>query len=119
MKILLVDDDPASLKYLEEIMKMFGYSYETATTGREVMKYLNSQKQFDIILLDIQLPDTNGFEFVEQIRNNTKDIKIIAQTAYAMQTDEIRTLESGCDDYISKPVDADLLKEKIEILSKK
>jgi hypothetical protein len=72
--------------------------------------------EIDLILIDIKLPDINGLEITRKIRSSDYKgkVPIIAQTAYAMTGDASKSLEAGCDDYISKPVDADSLQEKIK-----
>ena len=63
--------------------------------------------------MDMKLPEMNGYEAVKRIKAHNKNLQIIAQTAYAMSEDRDMCLEAGCDDYISKPIDASTLLEKI------
>jgi CheY-like chemotaxis protein len=69
--------------------------------------------------MDIQLPEMNGYEATRQIRKFNKDVIIIAQTAYALEDDSEKAIDAGCDDYISKPIKGDELKQKINKLFRK
>ena len=71
--------------------------------------------QVSIVLMDIQLPDTNGFVLTEKFKTYKPDVPVIAQTAYAMTNDKINAIETGCDDYISKPIDS---KELLTLMNK-
>jgi CheY-like chemotaxis protein len=68
-----------------------------------------------MILMDIQMPVMDGYEATSIIKRQNPSIKIIAQTAYAMPNDNIKCIEAGCNDYISKPINTQLLLEKIDI----
>jgi len=70
----------------------------------------------DIILMDIQMPVIDGYEATSRIREKFPDLPIIAQTAYALPHDNLKCFEVGCNDYISKPINAHLLKKKIDEL---
>ncbi|MBN1181996.1 MAG: response regulator [Bacteroidales bacterium] len=112
LKILLVEDDLTSRLFIEEILQSTQFDVKIATTGQETLKMVRKHP-FDLVLLDIQLPDMNGLSMIDEIKAIQKNIYIIAQTAYAMQSDEKLALESGCDDYLSKPIDEALLHEKL------
>ncbi len=105
-KILVVEDNDRNRRLMQILLKANGYEVIEATTGKEAMDYLRSQKP-DLILMDIQLPHTDGLELTETIKSNaeTADIPVVAVTAYAMKGDKERILEAGCDAYISKPID--------------
>ena len=119
-KILVVEDNDRNRRLLKVLLKANEYEVIEATTGEEAMNYLDGQKP-DLILMDIQLPNTDGLVLTKEIKSKTemKDIPIVAVTAYAMKGDRERILESGCDAYISKPIDtrelilliADILKD--------
>jgi len=119
-KILVVEDNDRNRRLLEILLKAKGYEVIEAATGEEAMNCLKSQMP-DLILMDIQLPNMDGLALTRKIKNRTKtrDVNIIAVTAYAMKGDRERILEAGCDAYISKPIDtrklllliADLLEE--------
>ncbi|HGJ63923.1 TPA: response regulator [bacterium] len=119
-KILVVEDNDKNRKLVRIILQSKGYELMEATTAEEAINQLKENIP-DLILLDIQLPQMDGLELTKKIRDQkeTKDIPIIALTAYAMKGDKERILEAGCDDYISKPIDTRQLPIKIaEIISK-
>ena len=105
-RILIVEDNALNLKLLNDILEVHGY--ETLQTGDGLAAVeLARGHSPDLILLDIQLPDVSGLEVTRLLKadERTKDIPIIAVTAFAMGGDRERVLASGCDDYVSKPID--------------
>lgn len=107
-KILIVEDDLYNAEYLKEILSMSGFSVTHTIYGKEAIK-LAIKNDFKIVLMDIRLPDIDGYEATRQIKKLKPELIIIAQTAYAATEDKIQALNSGCDDYISKPVKSELL----------
>lgn len=103
--ILLIEDDPSSLEYISEVILPTGAELILKETGKEGMEEFNSINKPDLILMDIRLPDANGMELIKEIRKLDKNIKIIAQTAYAIADDRKKCLDAGADDYIPKPID--------------
>lgn len=99
--ILLVDDNP---KYLKDALPFYGYNVETATDGVQALKLL-SKNTYDLILLDVMMPNMNGWETLKSIRNNTKTqyIPVIMLTAVNEEQKIISGLKTGADDYIVKP----------------
>ncbi|MCD4760340.1 response regulator, partial [bacterium] len=71
-------------------------------------------KEIDLVLMDIQLPDISGYEVTKQLKIINKDIPVIAQTAFALEGDKEKSLEAGCDDYITKPIKAKKLLSLID-----
>ena len=114
-RILIVDDDPVNVEIICEILGS-DYNLATANGGREAV---SSAEQFkpDIILLDIMMPDINGYEVCRIIRRNKelKLTKIILVSAKQMLEDRLEGYKAGADEYISKPFDAEELKAKIKI----
>jgi two-component system cell cycle response regulator DivK len=102
--ILIVEDNELNLKLLKDILDSRGYSTVVTGLGVDALR-LARQHLPDLILLDIQLPDITGTEVARRLKadRQTHAIPIIAVTAFAMSGDRERILESGCDDYISKP----------------
>ncbi len=104
-RILIVEDHPLNLKLLRDLFEAHGY--ETLETG-DGLEALNLARQSrpDLILMDLQLPDISGLEVTRWLRREagTKNIPIIAVTAFAMREDEKKALDSGCDAYIAKPI---------------
>ncbi len=115
-KILVVEDDAVSSLYFREILANHSAQLIFAKTGKEALQCFEMHTP-DIILMDIGLPDINGLEIVRKIRKINKEVKIIAQTAYVMPDDKQKALEAGCNDFISKPLNAELLFEKMTQLN--
>ncbi|MFC1717141.1 response regulator [Candidatus Poribacteria bacterium] len=103
--ILVVEDNDRNRRLLKILLRSKGYNVIEATTGEEAMNCLRDQKP-DLILMDIQLPKVDGLALTREIKSNveTKNIPIIAVTAYSMKGDKERILEAGCDAYVSKPI---------------
>jgi CheY-like chemotaxis protein len=85
-----------------------------ARTGKEAVELCKNNPKIDIILMDIKMPEMNGYEAAKEIRKFNKDVIIIAQTAFALAGDKEKVLNSGCNDYITKPVDKKTLLKKIK-----
>jgi len=102
--ILIVEDNELNLKLLKDVLDFHGYSTVVTGLGAEALS-LARQYHPDLILLDIQLPDIAGTEVARRLKADgpTHAIPIIAVTAFAMSGDRKKILDSGCDDYISKP----------------
>ena len=119
LNILLADDNPMNRKYLEHFLTMFGHSVTTAENGVQALEALREKgRTIDVVLMDVQMPEMSGLEATRAIRESDgrlydRKIPIIALTAYAMKGDRERMLESGMDDYVSKPVDMHKLSEAI------
>ena len=109
--ILLVDDDSRNIFALTAVLKSKGFVVTSAQTATEGLKILESDKGINIVLMDIMMPDMDGYEAIAQIRSNPSvcGIPVIAVTAQAMVGDREKVLEAGADAYISKPVDVDML----------
>jgi PAS domain S-box-containing protein len=117
LHILIVEDDKINMMYLKELLIDFEPVFGETQFGNEALE-LVKKKPFDIIFMDIRLPDMDGLEVVREIRKFDKTTPIIAQTAYAMTSDEEKSLRAGCNAYISKPIKKSVLFDKIKGLSK-
>jgi two-component system sensor histidine kinase/response regulator len=104
--IMVAEDTPYNYEYLHSILQRAGANVVWAKDGIDVLKLYNSSK-IDLILMDIQLPEINGYEATSQIRLNDKLIPIIAQTAYAMAEDKQKCMDSGCNEVLVKPIRMD------------
>lgn len=116
-KILLVEDNEMNRDMLSRRLIRKGYDVELAVDGPEgVSKALAGD--YDLILMDMSLPEIDGWEATRQIRANesTKAVPIIALTAHAMSGDRERALEVGCNEYDTKPIELPRLLEKMEKL---
>lgn len=109
LNILLVDDDATNRIVAESFIRRWGYKYKLARHGREAID-IWSRDSFDIVLMDIQMPEMDGFEATSEIRrqeeNFGKSVPIIAMTANVCPGFRETCLRSGMDDYISKPITA-------------
>ena len=85
-----------------------------ANNGTDALHKFRETASIDLILLDIQLPETDGYEIAKSIRLTNQVIPIIAQTAHAMSEDRKKCIEAGCNDYITKPIQYDLLISKLK-----
>src|SRR4051812_13726291 len=108
--ILIVDDSPANLKLVRVLLHAAGYEVRVATDAEQALKVLETWRP-RLILMDIQLPGMDGLTLTRRLKDDpaTRDILIIALTAYAMKGDEERARAAGCDGYISKPIDTEAL----------
>ena len=104
--ILVVDDNAINRQLAVYLLKKKGYNVFEADSGKQVFEFLEKQSP-DIILLDIQLPEIDGIEILRRIRENilTKEIKVIALTAYTMRGDKERFEAAGFDGYLPKPIE--------------
>ncbi|MGF1584398.1 MAG: PAS domain S-box protein [Bacteroidales bacterium] len=106
--ILIVEDDIFNLEYLKEVLSGAGFTILEAVNGMEAVDKALS-REVDLVLMDIRLPDINGYMAAKKIREQKPDLRIIAQTAYASNDDKVKVLKEGFDDYISKPMKQDQL----------
>jgi len=108
-RILLVEDNLVNQKLASMILTKAGYSVEVAGNGRIAVEMFNARpEEFDIILMDVQMPEMDGYEATRQLRElGFTDIPILAMTANAMKGDRELCLEAGMNDYISKPIKRD------------
>ncbi len=105
LKILIAEDDETSNEYLSIIVQKYGNVVSNVTDGSEAVKAFKANPDIDLILMDIQMPNLNGYEACKQIRKFDKDVIIIAQTAFGLAGDRKKALDNGFNDYISKPID--------------
>jgi PAS domain S-box-containing protein len=115
LKILIVEDDAASVKYLNVILKDIAQCIQVVTNGEDALNVLTKQSDINLVLMDIKLPIMNGYEATRKIREFDKDIIIIAQTAYAISGDREKAIAAGCNDYIAKPI---VKKNLLDMLAK-
>ncbi len=111
--ILIVEDDYASRQFLEEILQTEGLTYHMVENGNNAIEKTR-QNDYKIILMDVRLPGINGIEATKAIREFNKKVKIIAQSAYAMEKDQKKCFSAGCNDFIAKPLDYNILVSKIK-----
>ena len=103
-KILVVEDDPVSMELLSELLTQTNATVIYADNGKSAVELFAENNDTALILMDIQLPLLSGTDAMKQIKEINPDVKVIAQTAFAMSSDRKKYLTSGFDDYLSKPV---------------
>ncbi|MEO0443230.1 MAG: response regulator, partial [Pseudomonadota bacterium] len=111
-RILLVEDNLINQEVARGLLEAMGYGIDIANNGKEAIDILSKDNHFSIVLMDCQMPEMDGFEATQKIRQGStlrSDITIIAMTANAMKGDKERCLDSGMNDYLSKPVDPEKL----------
>jgi CheY-like chemotaxis protein len=115
-KILIVDDDPRNIFALKATLATKGFAVVTAKAAEEAFKVLDTDKKIAVVLMDMMMPEIDGYEATETIKAHSHygDIKVIAVTAKAMQNDRQRCLDAGADEYISKPINVDALLKLLE-----
>jgi CheY-like chemotaxis protein len=116
LRLLLAEDNVVNQKVTLRMLKKIGYRADVAANGLEVLRALERQS-YDIILMDVQMPEMDGLEACRAIRQMPLELqpKIIAITAYALEGDREKCLEAGMDDYVSKPVQMDELAEVLKM----
>ncbi|MGE0077480.1 MAG: PAS domain S-box protein [Bacteroidales bacterium] len=114
--ILIVEDTKDIRLYFERILERTGAKLIFATSAKEARKLFKQEKSIDLVLLDIRLPDSDGYNLALEFKRVKPNMPIIAQTAYALQSELNKSIASGCDDYITKPLDSEALYGKIHRL---
>jgi PAS domain S-box-containing protein len=116
LRVLLVDDNEINRLIASELLGFCSIEVQTAVDGHEAVEsVLGAEKAFDAVLMDIQMPDMDGYEATRRIRSDGRfaALPIIAMTAYAMETDKQRVLDAGMNGHIGKPIDPDVLYETL------
>ncbi len=111
--ILIAEDEDVNYKFLESVLHKTQIQLLRAVNGQEAVALCKKIPQIDIVLMDIKMPVMNGFEAITEIRKFRKDLPVIAQTAFSSQDEINKCLETGCIDYVTKPIDIKLLIQKI------
>jgi CheY-like chemotaxis protein len=114
LRILIVEDNPVNLMLAERVLSKLGYTSEKASNGKEAVKAV-SAVNFDVVLMDVQMPEMDGLEATQNIRLLKKQQPvIIAMTANAMQGDKENCLAAGMNDYVSKPIKVETIMNMLE-----
>lgn len=115
--ILIADDESLNYLYYREILDENTYDIIYAENGIDAISaFKENHDKVNLILMDMKMPDMDGFTATAEIRKFDTNIPIIAQTAYAYRDDYQKALDAGCNDYISKPIHEEELNEKIKKL---
>ena len=104
LKIVIADDDELSITLLSLLVQKYSSATIIAKNGIEAVEICRNHPDIDLILMDVKMPDLNGYEAAKQIREFNKDVIIIAQTAYAFSAEKEIAMNAGCNDYIAKPI---------------
>jgi CheY-like chemotaxis protein len=112
ISVLVVDDEPGIALLCKRVLGRAGYFVTALTDPREAVDWLK-QNKIDLLLVDIRMPEIDGFEATKQIKLINRNVPVIAITAYAMSGDEERIIAAGCDGYLSKPINKKRLLAKI------
>ncbi|NBC81954.1 MAG: response regulator [Bacteroidetes bacterium] len=110
--ILVIEDDLVSFELLKELLEQTEAKITHVTTGHKAVEIFDKQS-FDAVLLDIKIPGIDGFELARRFKLSRHEVPIIAQTAMALQSDKLKCLEAGCDEYVPKPIKISELQEKL------
>ncbi len=118
IKILIVEDNLVNQKIIQKIIAKAGFGHTIASNGKEALKALEND-DYDVVLMDIQMPEMDGIEATRRIRNSSSGVKnhnipIIAMTAHAMKGDREICIAAGMNDYTSKPIQPQELLNKLE-----
>jgi two-component system cell cycle response regulator DivK len=118
--ILYIEDDPLNRILIHRVLNAEGYDVTFAENAAEAIAHLE-KKAYNLILMDINLPDIDGYSLTTRLRQmpEYKATPIVAMTANVMKGDRERSLESGCDGYIQKPIDVDSLPDQIKVFLKR
>jgi CheY-like chemotaxis protein len=104
LKILIVDDDLASKLVLKRPLEKLGHIVLVAKTGMEAIEICKNEPDIDLILMDIRMPEMDGYETTEKIRAFNNDVMIVVQSSNFFSGVKEKAIESGCNGYISKPI---------------
>ena len=114
LKVLIAEDDESSMEFISIVLKDYAKEIIPVKTGTEAVEACRTNPDIDLVLMDIQMPEMNGYIATEQIRQFNNDVVIIAQTAYGLTGDREKALDAGSTDYIAKPIKKNKLKALIQ-----
>lgn len=116
-KVLLVDDDRLNNRILKRLLKIYNIELDTCERGIECIDKINNGEQYDLIFMDIMMPDINGIDTLKKLKSNKNfNTKVIALTADALSTSRNKYLKAGFTDYLAKPFKKEELEEKLKYL---
>ncbi|MEA3497018.1 MAG: response regulator [Bacteroidota bacterium] len=112
-KILIVEDLEVNHMLIDRILQRTSANLIWAMDGEEAVELCQQHNDIDLVLMDIRLPKMNGYEATKRIRKFRNDLPIIAQTAYVMENNKHKVIDAGCNDLITKPIDKNILLDKV------
>ncbi|MHC1704543.1 MAG: ATP-binding protein [Tenuifilaceae bacterium] len=107
--ILIAEDEDVNFLFLQEVLASTKVNILRAKTGYQAVNFIKNSNDISIVLMDIKMPEMNGYQATKLIKEINPNIPVIAQTAYAMLEDKIKGVNSGCDDYLAKPIKPETL----------
>ena len=102
--ILIVEDVESNYLYLNAVLTKINAQIEWVKNGIEAVDFAKEHPDTKVILMDLQMPEMNGYDATREIKKMYPDMPVIAQTAFAMSDDRTKAIEAGCDDYLAKPI---------------
>ncbi len=102
--ILIVEDVESNYLYLNAVLSKLDATVEWVKNGIEAVDFAKAHPETALILMDLQMPEMNGYDATREIKKIYPDMSIVAQTAFAMSDDRAKAIDAGCDDYLAKPI---------------
>lgn len=102
--ILIAEDVESNFLYIKAVLSKLNANVFWAKNGLEVLEICEKEEKMDLVLMDLQMPEMNGYEATQILKNKYPNLPVIAQTAFAMSDDREKALDCGCDDYLAKPI---------------
>jgi CheY-like chemotaxis protein len=102
--VLIVEDDILSFTLLADLLEPTGIRITHAATGLEAVRFCKKDNSINLVLMDMRLPELDGYQATKLIKETRKELPVIAQTAHALSEDRNKCLAAGCDDYLKKPI---------------
>ena len=115
INILIAEDDENNLMYLAAVLEEENAKIYESSNGMEALEMVKNHPEIDLVLMDLKMPEIDGFEATRQIKKMRPTLPVVAQTAYAFSEDQEKAISAGCDDYLSKPIKTQTL---LEIVNK-
>lgn len=111
--VLIVEDNETSRFYFEAALSKLKAKTIWAKNGKEGIELFQANENIDLVLMDLNMPEVDGFEATRKMKSIRPEIPIIVQSAYILSGEEARSFEAGCDEFLSKPIRLSLLTEAI------
>ena len=102
--ILIAEDVESNFLYLKAVLSKLNANVFWAKNGLEVLEICEKEENLDLVLMDLQMPEMNGYEATQILKKKYPNLPVVAQTAFAMSDDREKALNAGCDDYLAKPI---------------
>ncbi len=102
--VLIVEDNENSNSYFKAALHKFGVTTLLAGNGKEAVRMFSENKQIDLVLMDLNMPEMDGFEATKRIKLMRPEVPVIAQSAYILSGEEKRSIDAGCDEFLAKPI---------------